>query len=95
MRIFLALVCVAWFGVFVEANAAIFGAGNEPIANFENVSVVARTGAPPSATQVRQAIVAAGANPGEGRQWAFVDAGPNRLIGTLNVRNKHMCTETA
>lgn len=89
MRILIAAATALNCVVSFRADAALFGSGTEPIANFENLSVTARTGAPPSVAQVRDAIIAAGIRAGQDRDWVFTEAGPNRLIGILRVRDKH------
>lgn len=53
-----------------------------PISNIDNVNVSAQANRPLTAQEVRGAIVRAGAGLG----WVMKDDGPNRLIGTLNLR---------
>jgi len=76
IRVLIFATLVACLGV---ARAA------EPIANFENQPVSTAAGTP-AASQVRDAIIAAGTF----KQWKFQDAGPGKLVGTLIVRNRHM-----
>jgi hypothetical protein len=53
-----------------------------PILNVNDAPVHAASGKALSTAQVRTAIMAAGAGLG----WKFVDVGPGRLEGTLNLR---------
>jgi hypothetical protein len=55
------------------------------IQNYENVSVTTGSGKLIPAEKMREVFVAAGAR----RSWAFKDAGPGKLIGTLIVRGRH------
>lgn len=56
-----------------------------PIINHENVPVVASGGRQASAEQVRRAILEAGKQ----MRWQMSEPSPGRLVGSLNVNNKH------
>ena len=70
--------------IIVAALAALAITGcarTAPLTNIENVQVVAANSKPTSA-QVRQAIMTAGTALG----WKMEDAGPGKMLGTLNLR---------
>src|SRR6476660_7965502 len=61
---------------------AVAGCTSAPIANVNDAPVTASSGKALSLEQVRGAIVRAGGALG----WRMADEGPNKLIGTLQVR---------
>lgn len=63
---------------------ALVGCAPVPIKNMDNVPVTAASTKTLKLSEVREAIVRAGASLG----WQMKDDGPNKLIGTLNIR-KH------
>lgn len=71
-------------GALVIAVAALSGCTTAPIMNVNDAAVAATSGKSLTAPQVRAAIVRAGAALG----WEMKDDGPNKLVGTINLR-KH------
>ncbi|MEA3192336.1 MAG: hypothetical protein QOD26_669 [Betaproteobacteria bacterium] len=61
-----------------------FAAFSEPVVDFRDLPVKTR-GNTPSASQVREAIIAAGRM----RNWQVVESGPGQLVAKLRVRGKH------
>lgn len=57
-----------------------------PIIDYKDVSVATGSGKPVTAEQVKDAIVAAGKK----LNWDMTFTANNGVVGTLNVRNKHM-----
>lgn len=70
-------------GALVIAVAALGGCTTAPIMQVNDSAVATATGKRLSNDQVRSAIVRAGAALG----WQMQDEGPNKLVGTLNLRN--------
>lgn len=70
--------------LFVAVGLAAHAADGY-IQNYENVPIETPGGLLAPET-VREAMIAAGA----AREWRFSDAGPGKLIGSLQVRGRHM-----
>lgn len=64
---------------------AIAGCTTAPIMNVDNTAVTTASGKSLTNEQVRSAILRAGSSLG----WQMKDEGPNKLVGTLNLR-KHV-----
>jgi hypothetical protein len=74
----------------VLLGAALIGCGGAmPIKNVDNAPITAATSQNVSLSAVRQAILRAGATLG----WQMKDAGPNKLIATLNIRTHQAVVE--
>ena len=71
---------VALAGVVVAI--ALAGCTSAPIMNVDNAAVATASGKQLSNEQVRNAILRAGASLG----WQIKDEGPNKLVGTLQLR---------
>lgn len=65
--------------------AAVAGCNTVPILNVNQAPVVSAAGKPLSQAQVRVAIVGVGSALG----WQMKDAGPNMVVGTIQLR-KHI-----
>ena len=72
----------AKFGALLIAAAALTGCNTVPIMNVNDSPVVTASGRNLSNDQVRAAIVRAGAALG----WQMREEGPNKLVGTLQLR---------
>jgi hypothetical protein len=72
----------AKFAALLIAAAALAGCSTAPILNVSEAPVSARTGKTLTNDQVRTAIVRAGTQLG----WEFKDEGPNKLVGTIQLR---------
>jgi hypothetical protein len=72
---------VALAGVVVAI--ALAGCTSAPIVNVDNAAVTTASGKQLSNEQVRNAIVRAGSSLG----WQMKDEGPNKLVGTLQLRS--------
>ncbi len=70
--------------VIMIATLALISCRSAPVYNVNNATVVANVSNVSSA-QVRKAIIRAGGGLG----WIIKDAGPGKLVGTLNLR-KHV-----
>ena len=66
----------------VVMAAALAGCNTAPILNVEEAPISTASGKTPNAQDVRSAILRAGAALG----WQMRDEGPNKLVGTLNLR---------
>ena len=62
---------------------AVVACATVPIMNVDNAPVLTAAGKQPTAEQVRMAIMRAGAALG----WQMKEEGPNKLVGTLMLRN--------
>ncbi|MDB5899936.1 MAG: hypothetical protein JWP22_1669 [Ramlibacter sp.] len=70
------------FAALVIATAALAGCNTMPIQNVSDAPVTTATGKQLSNTQVREAIVRAGASLG----WVMKEEVPGTLVGTLQLR---------
>lgn len=76
MRLHLTLAALA-------VAAALAGCTSAPIMNVQEAPVATASGKTLSPQEVRAAILRAGASLG----WQMRDDGPNKLVGTLNLRS--------
>jgi len=71
-------------------GVALIGCGaSMPIKNIDNAPIMAASSQNISLSAVRQAIIRAGTTLG----WQVKDAGPNKLIATLNIRTHQAVVE--
>jgi hypothetical protein len=74
-----------WVGMMALALAA-FAPGSAAAAvdliEWNDVAAVTGSGKPATAEEIKRAFMVGGAR----RNWTFAEAGPGRMIGTLNVR---------
>ena len=68
----------------VALVVALAGCSTQPIQNVNQAAVTNAAGKPLSREQIRTAIVRAGSSLG----WQMADEGPDKLVGTINLR-KH------
>jgi hypothetical protein len=79
----------AKFAALLIAAAVLAGCNTVPIMNVTDSPVVAASGRTLSNDQVRAAIVRAGVALG----WQMRDEGPNKLVGTLQLRTHSAVVE--
>ena len=72
---------LAWTLLAMSAHAR----SGVPVADFENLPAVTASGQPASGAQIKAAIQAAAQQNG----WTVVAPAPDRMVATLQVRNKH------
>ena len=73
----------------VAVVLVIAGCGSVPIMNVKDAAITSSSGKPMSNAEVRSSILRAGAALG----WQMKDEGPNKLVGTIALRDHSAVVE--
>ncbi len=85
-RVVTALLCLLP-AVYVPGATAARSA--VPLVEYEDVAATTSSGKVASADEIRKAFMVAGAR----HNWVFTEEGPNKLVGTLNIRTHQIVVD--
>lgn len=85
-RVVTALLCLLP-AAFIPNEAAARAAG--PLIEYENVAATTSGGKEATVDQIRTAFMAGGAR----HNWTFTQEGPDKLVGTLNIRTHQIVVD--